>query len=59
MILPAILDPFAERGSPAPMTRLVLDWILDDDAINRLFDEVAVNEYIRELTLAHLVLKQA
>lgn len=55
MILPAILDPFAERGSPALMTRLVLDWILDDDAINRLFDEVAVNEYIRELTLAHLV----
>src|SRR3954469_4684689 len=55
MILPAILDPFAERGAPALMTRLVLDGIVEEDAINRLFDEIAEGQYTRELTLAHLV----
>jgi hypothetical protein len=55
-ILPAILDPFARDAAPAVMTRLVLDWILDDaPALDRLFDETAEGQYTREWALAHFV----
>ena len=55
-VLPAILDPFARDAQPAVMTRLVLDWLLDDEpALNRLFDDTAESQYTREWTLAHLV----
>ena len=55
MILPAILDPFADRAAPAVMTRLALDWILQGDTIDPLLDEVAHRQYSREFLLAHFV----
>ena len=55
-ILPAILDPLARDAAPAVMTRIALDWILDDEpALDRLFDEVADGQYTREWALAHFV----
>lgn len=55
-VLPAILDPFARDAAPAVMTRIALDWILDDDpALDRIFDEAAEGQYTREWALAHFV----
>lgn len=55
MILPAILDPFADGAPAAVMTRLALDWIVDGTAVDRLFEELAEGQYLREFTLSHLV----
>jgi IS4 transposase len=55
LILPVILDPFAEQAAPAVMTRIALDWILDEPILNQLFLETAVDGYLREWTLEHLV----
>ena len=55
-LLPAILDPFARGAAPAVMTRIALDWILDDEpALDRLFDESAEGQYTREWALRHFV----
>jgi hypothetical protein len=53
--LPAILDPFARDAAPAVMTRLALDWIIDEPALDRIFDEAAQGQYTREWALAHFV----
>jgi hypothetical protein len=37
-ILPAILDPFAAGAAPAVMTRIALDWIIDEPVLNQLFE---------------------
>src|SRR3954466_8576239 len=37
------------------MTRIALDWILDGTPLDALFDEVAADQYTRELTLTHFV----
>src|SRR3954471_3839916 len=37
------------------MTRIALDWILDGTPLDELFDEVAADQYTRELTLTHFV----
>jgi IS4 transposase len=37
------------------MTRLVLDWIIDEPVLGQLFDRTAKGQYTREWTLAHLV----
>src|SRR3954465_742832 len=37
------------------MTRITLDWILDGTPLDELFDEVAQDQYTRELTLTHFV----
>jgi hypothetical protein len=55
MVLPTILDPFAERAAPAVMTRLALDWMIDQTSINPILDEVASGQYSREFLLAHFV----
>jgi hypothetical protein len=55
MILPAILDPFADGAPAAVMTRLALDWIVDGTAVDRLFEEVAEGQYLREFALSHFV----
>lgn len=55
MVLPAILDPFAEEAAATVMTRLVLDWIIDETALDELFDEVAEDQTTREFTLGHFV----
>ncbi len=33
MVLPAILDPFAEGAAPAVMTRIALDWMIEGTSI--------------------------
>src|SRR6516162_8142337 len=53
--LPAILNPFARDAQPAVMTRLLLDWIIDEPVLGQLFDRTAKGQYTREWTLAHLV----
>src|SRR4051794_16039819 len=55
LVLPAILDPFVKDAPAAVMTRIALDWILDGTPLDELFDEVAENQYTRELTLTHFV----
>jgi IS4 transposase len=54
-ILPAILDPFAEKAAPAVMMRIALDWLIDVPVLNQLFQETAVDQYTREWALEHLV----
>jgi IS4 transposase len=53
--LPAILDPFARGAAPAVMTRIALDWIIDEPLLNRIFDEAAEGQYTREWALGHFV----
>jgi IS4 transposase len=53
--LPAILDPFARGAAPAVMTRIALDWIIDEPVLNRIFDEAATEQYTREWALEHFV----
>jgi IS4 transposase len=55
MVLPAILDPFAEGAAPAVMTRLALDWMIDDTSIDAILEEVAEGQYEREFLLSHFV----
>ena len=55
MVLPAILDPFADGAPAAVMTRLALDRIVDGADVDRLFEELAEGQYLREFTLNHLV----
>jgi IS4 transposase len=55
LILPAILNPFVKDAPAAVMTRITLDWILDGTPLDDLFDEVAEDQYTRELTLTHFV----
>jgi IS4 transposase len=54
-VLPAILNPFAEGAAPAVMTRLALDWILDEPVLNQLFEETTQDGYTREWLLEHFV----
>src|SRR5262245_59708948 len=54
-VLPAILDPFAEGAAPAVMTRIALDWIIDEPVLNQLFEETAQEGYTREWLLEHLL----
>ena len=54
-VLPAILDPFARDAAPAVMTRIALDWIIDEPALDRIFDQAAGEQYTREWALAHFV----
>lgn len=55
MTLPAILDPFARGAAATVMTRMALEWLIDDSALERLFEDQAQSQYTRELTLAHMV----
>ena len=55
MTLPAILDPFARGAAATVMTRMALEWLIDDTALDQLFEDQAESQYTRELTLSHLV----
>jgi hypothetical protein len=48
VVLPAILNPFAEGAPAAVMTRIALDWIIDSTPFDQLFHEVAESQYERE-----------
>jgi DDE family transposase len=55
MVLPAILDPFAEGAAPAVMTQLALDWMIERTSIDVILEEVAEGQYDREFLLGHFV----
>jgi hypothetical protein len=55
MVLPAILDPFAQGAAPAVMTRLALDWMIQRTSLNPLLEEVSERQYDREFLLSHFV----
>jgi hypothetical protein len=55
MVLPAILDPFAEGAAPAVMTRLALDWMIESTSIDPILEDVAEGQYDREFLLGHFV----
>jgi IS4 transposase len=55
MTLPAILDPFAKGAAATVMTRMALEWLVDDAALDQLFEDQAQAQYTRELTLSHMV----
>jgi IS4 transposase len=55
VVLPAILNPFAEGAPAAVMTRIALDWIIDSTPFDQLFHEVAESQYEREFALSHFV----
>ncbi|HMB05880.1 MAG TPA: hypothetical protein VKP69_19360 [Isosphaeraceae bacterium] len=55
MVLPAILNPLVEGAPAAVMTRIALDWISDGTPLDEPFDEVAEDQYTRELTRTHFV----
>ena len=55
MVLPAILDPFAEGAAPAVMTRLALDWMIQDTSIDPILGEFTDRQYNREFLLSHFV----
>jgi hypothetical protein len=55
MVLPAILDPFAEGAAPAVMARLALDWMIEGTSLDPLLEETAEGQYDREFLLSHFV----
>jgi IS4 transposase len=55
MVLPAILNPFAEGAAPAVMTRLALDWMIERTSIDTILEDVAEEQYNREFMLGHFV----
>jgi hypothetical protein len=55
MVLPAILNPFAEGAAPAVMTRLALDWMIERTSIDTILEKVSEEQYDREFLLSHFV----
>jgi hypothetical protein len=55
MALPDKFDPFVEGAPCAVITRLAAEWMLDEESLQRLFQEHAQTQYEREITLANLV----
>ena len=55
MVLPAILDPFAEGAASAVMTRLALDWMIERTSLDPILEGVAEGQYNREFLLGHFV----
>jgi Transposase DDE domain len=55
MVLPAILDPFAEGAAPAVMTRLALDWMIERTSLDTILEKVSEEQYDREFLLSHFV----
>src|SRR5262245_47290923 len=55
MILPAIMDPFAEGAAPAVMARTALDWMIQRTSLDPILQEVAEGQYDREFLLSHFV----
>ena len=55
MVLPAILDPYAEGAAPAVMTRIALGWMIEETSLDPILEEVAVGQYDREFLLGHFV----
>jgi IS4 transposase len=55
MNLPPVLESFV-KGSPLTvMVRAALDWLIDEVAVDEIFEKAASSQYTRELTLSHMV----
>ncbi len=55
VMLPVILDPFAEGAAPAVMTRIALDWMIEGTSLEPILEEVGEGQYTREFLLGHFV----
>ena len=55
MVVPSVLDPFAEEAAPAVMTRIALDWMIEGTSIEPILDAVSEGQYTREFLLGHFV----
>jgi len=55
MSLPTRFDPFVEGANATVQVRMCVQRLIDPETMNQLFEELAENQYTRELTLAHIV----
>lgn len=55
MALPRAFEAFVEGAPCAVLTRLVAERIVDDQLLGTLFQQHAVTQYDREITITHLV----
>lgn len=55
MDLPAKFIPFAKGAPCAVMTRMIAEYLLDQEVLQALFQEHAATQYDRAITLDHLV----
>jgi hypothetical protein len=55
MALPRAFDAFVQGAPCTVLTRLVAERIVDDHLLSTLFQEHAVTQYDREITITHLV----
>ena len=55
MSLPKAFQPFVEGAPSAVITRLALEYLVDDKALGMLFADHATAQYEREVTLTNLV----
>jgi IS4 transposase len=55
MSLPESFRPFVEGAPCAVITRLAVEYLVDDDTLRMLFTENATAQYEREVTLTNLV----
>jgi hypothetical protein len=56
MDIPHEFEPFAQGAPCAVITRMVAEWIADDELLAKLFQEHKVTQYDRQITIDHLVL---
>lgn len=55
MDIPSVLEPFV-KGSPLTvMVRAALEWLVDEDVIEEIFETTTESHYTRTLTLTHMV----
>ena len=55
MSLPKAFQPFVEGAPSAVISRLALEYLVDDEALGMLFADHATAQYEREVTLTNLV----
>ena len=55
MILPTVLNPFAEEAAPAVMTHTMLNWMIEGTSIEPILDAVSEAQNTREFLLSHFV----
>lgn len=55
MLLPEAFEPFVKGAPCAVMTRMVAEYVVDDQRLAALFQEQAVTQYERQITIDQLV----
>jgi IS4 transposase len=56
MDLPRAFEPFVQGAPCAVMARMVAEWIVDNEWLSDLFQEHAVTQYDRDITIDQLVM---